>query len=82
MAKDNRIAAIVRSTVDLAHTLGLTLVAEGVEDQESLALLAAANCDTAQGYHLSRPLPPNSSPPGSTTASTTPSPSPATTADC
>ena len=58
MAKDERTAAIVRSTVDLAHALGLTLVAEGVEDEPTLALLADLDCDTAQGYHLSRPLPP------------------------
>ena len=52
-----RNAAIVRSTVDLAHALDLRLVAEGVEDQPSLDLLRELGCDTAQGYHLSRPLP-------------------------
>ncbi len=58
MTTDERVAAIVRSTVNLAHALGLTVVAEGVEDETALSLLAAVNCDTAQGYHLSRPLPP------------------------
>ncbi len=52
-----RNAAIVRSTVDLAHALGLRLVAEGVEDEETLVLLQGFACDVAQGYHLSRPLP-------------------------
>jgi len=57
---DAGVAAIVRSTVDLAHALGLVLVAEGVEDEASLVLLAAFACDVAQGYHLSRPLPADS----------------------
>jgi predicted signal transduction protein with EAL and GGDEF domain len=50
-------AAIVRSTIELAHNLGLQLVAEGVEDQETLELLASLSCDLAQGYHLARPIP-------------------------
>ncbi len=50
-----RSAAIVKSTIDLAHALGLRLVAEGVEDQASLDLLRLLGCDIAQGYHLSRP---------------------------
>ena len=41
----------------LAHALGLALVAEGVEDQETLDALAGLGCDVVQGYHLSRPLP-------------------------
>ncbi len=48
--------AIVASTVGLAHALDLRLVAEGVENQASLDLLRQLGCDTAQGYHLSRPL--------------------------
>jgi diguanylate cyclase (GGDEF)-like protein len=54
---DAGVAVIVRSTVDLAHALGLVLVAEGVEDEESLVLLSRFACDVAQGYHLSPPLP-------------------------
>ena len=54
---DAGVAAIVRSTVDLAHALGLVLVAEGVEDQASLDLLASYGCDVAQGYLLARPRP-------------------------
>jgi len=50
--------AIVRSTNDLGHNLGLTVVAEGVEDEWTLDLLAAFGCDLAQGYHIARPMPP------------------------
>ena len=42
-------AAIVRSTIDLAHSLGLRVVAEGVEDDETWALLADLGCDAIQG---------------------------------
>ena len=49
--------AIVRSTADLAHNLGLNVVAEGVEDQWTLDLLATFGCDQAQGYHIARPMP-------------------------
>ena len=48
---------IVRSTIDLAHNLGLTVVAEGVEDAVLLDRLRAMACDEAQGYHISRPMP-------------------------
>ena len=48
--------AIVRSTADLAHNLGLNVVAEGVEDQWTLDLLATFGCDQAQGYHIARPM--------------------------
>ena len=58
MGTDANDAAIVRSTVGLAHDLGLTVVAEGVEDQNTWDRLAAAGCDIAQGYFISRPLPP------------------------
>lgn len=51
-------AAIVRSTIGLAHDLDLKVVAEGVESQEILEKLAGLGCDTAQGYHISKPLPP------------------------
>ncbi len=51
--------AIVRSIVDLGHNLGLQVVAEGVETAEILDFLGAAGCDIAQGYLLSRPLPPD-----------------------
>ncbi len=47
---------MVRSTIDLAHDLGLKVVAEGIEDDACLAFLREAGCDMAQGYRISRPL--------------------------
>ncbi len=49
-------AILVRSTIDLAHELGLSVVGEGVEDSECLEALAAMGCDTVQGYHIGRPM--------------------------
>ena len=49
--------AIVSSTIILAHNLGLSVVAEGVEDAQQLALLQDLDCDEIQGYYFSRPLP-------------------------
>jgi sensor c-di-GMP phosphodiesterase-like protein len=49
---------IVATTIDLAHALGLRVVAEGIEDQDTLLALRELGCDLAQGYHLSRPLSP------------------------
>src|SRR4051794_16930638 len=57
MAVDASDAAIVRSTIDLAHNLGLRVVAEGVESEDAWRHLEALGCDFAQGYYLSRPLP-------------------------
>ena len=48
---------IVRSTIDLAHNLGLTVVGEGVEDERVLEMLVDYGCDGAQGYFFSRPCP-------------------------
>ncbi len=50
-------AAIVRAIIDLAHNLGLSVVAEGVEDERSRSALTMMGCDSMQGYLLSRPLP-------------------------
>lgn len=49
-------AVIVRASVMLAHNFGLQVIAEGVETQQHLSLLAEAGCDQAQGYLFSRPL--------------------------
>ena len=49
-------AAIVRSIVDLGHNLGLRVVGEGVETQETWDILRATGCDAAQGYLLARPM--------------------------
>jgi diguanylate cyclase (GGDEF)-like protein len=57
MARDHANRALVRSTVELGRNLGLTVVAEGVEDAETHLALAAVGCDLAQGYHFARPLP-------------------------
>ncbi len=48
---------IVRSTIDLAHNLGLSVVAEGVENAAILQRLAELGCDEAQGYHMGKPMP-------------------------
>jgi diguanylate cyclase (GGDEF)-like protein len=47
---------LIKATIDLAHRLGMSVVAEGVEDDESAAMLARLGCDLAQGYLYSRPL--------------------------
>jgi diguanylate cyclase (GGDEF)-like protein len=57
MTEDRRDALIVHSIIELGHDLGMSLVAEGVEDEKTLTALSDLGCDVAQGYHLSRPLP-------------------------
>ncbi len=57
MATDPSSHALVASTVELGRNLGLTVVAEGVEDATTHAALQALGCDTAQGYHYARPQP-------------------------
>jgi len=50
-------AVIVRAAIELGHNLGMTVVAEGVEDGETLDQVVAAGCRLAQGFYFSRPLP-------------------------
>jgi len=57
MADDARAAALVASTIALAHSLGLRMVAEGVESRVAYTELARYGCDQAQGFHMSRPVP-------------------------
>ncbi|AFV00920.1 sensor domain-containing protein [Simiduia agarivorans] len=57
MLTDRQDEVIVKSTVNLAHNLGLHVVAEGVENERTLQALAALGCNQAQGYHLGRPMP-------------------------
>jgi EAL domain-containing protein (putative c-di-GMP-specific phosphodiesterase class I) len=57
MLEDENDAIIVHSTIELAHNLGLKVVAEGVENQTTLLQLRNLKCDVAQGYYLSRPIP-------------------------
>ena len=56
MVRDASDNVIVRSTIDLAHNMGLAVVAEGVEDEATLERLRTLGCDMVQGYFLSRPL--------------------------
>ena len=57
LATDRADQAIVQSTVNLAHSLGMHVVAEGVEDQATWNLLDILGCNIVQGYYLSRPVP-------------------------
>lgn len=57
MIENDNDAIIVRSTIDLAHNLGLRVVAEGVENEGILRQLIVFGCDIAQGYYIGRPLP-------------------------
>jgi diguanylate cyclase (GGDEF)-like protein len=50
-------AAIVRTTIDLAHNLGKQVCAEGIEDEATWNMLAALGCDLGQGYWIARPMP-------------------------
>lgn len=56
MMLDEAAMIIVRSTIDLAHNLGLEVVAEGVEDEEQIEALARMGCDMAQGYFIAHAL--------------------------
>ncbi len=62
LVTDRRAAAIVGSTIELTHALGLRMVAEGVEDEPTLAVLRDLGTDLVQGWHVGRPVsPPTSS---------------------
>jgi EAL domain-containing protein (putative c-di-GMP-specific phosphodiesterase class I) len=57
-AEDPEARLIVKSVIDLAHGMGLVATAEGVENEQTLALLAELGCDTAQGFLIARPMKP------------------------
>jgi diguanylate cyclase (GGDEF)-like protein len=57
LADDDRTAALVASTIALAHSLGLRTVADGVETDVACAKLSHLGCDQAQGYFMTRPVP-------------------------
>lgn len=57
MAADEHDAKIVQSTVELAHSLGLSVVAEGVENLATWELLQLLGCDEAQGHLIAKPMP-------------------------
>ena len=56
MADDNVSRSIVQAIIVLAHSLGVSVIAEGVEKPEILHLTSAMGCDFYQGYFLSRPM--------------------------
>jgi predicted signal transduction protein with EAL and GGDEF domain len=58
LGEDVEDTAVVRMIIELAHTLSLEVIAEGVETEEQADLLKEMGCDFAQGYHFSKPLPP------------------------
>jgi EAL domain-containing protein (putative c-di-GMP-specific phosphodiesterase class I) len=58
MTSDPDDTVLVQSAIDLGHNLGLSVVAEGVEDRDTLAALELAGADIVQGYHLGRPMSP------------------------
>jgi EAL domain-containing protein (putative c-di-GMP-specific phosphodiesterase class I) len=58
MVTDGQNAAIVRSTIDLAHAVGVRIVAEGVEDADTMSELKALGADEVQGFYLSPAVPP------------------------
>jgi diguanylate cyclase len=57
IADSQRDSMLVRSTIDLGHSLGMQVTAEGVETATALSLLALMGCDAAQGYFIARPMP-------------------------
>jgi diguanylate cyclase (GGDEF)-like protein len=56
MKQNNDDTVIVRSIIELAHNLGLNVVAEGVEDRETLDVLSGLGCDSIQGFYFGRPM--------------------------
>jgi EAL domain-containing protein (putative c-di-GMP-specific phosphodiesterase class I) len=62
LGEDVEDTAIVHMIIELAHTLGLEVIAEGVETEEQARLLREMGCDLAQGYHFARPRPPEEIP--------------------
>jgi diguanylate cyclase (GGDEF)-like protein len=58
LASDQHNDAIVRTTIELAHGMGLKVVAEGVEDATTIRRIASLGCEQAQGFYLSKPVPP------------------------
>jgi EAL domain-containing protein (putative c-di-GMP-specific phosphodiesterase class I) len=57
MSTNQSDATIVRTIIDMAHSLGFSVVAEGVETEEQAALLRLLRCEYAQGYLFARPMP-------------------------
>ena len=62
LGEDVEDTAIVHMIIELAHTLGLEVIAEGVKNEEQAELAREMGCDMAQGYHFAKPLPPEEIP--------------------
>ena len=58
MLADLQVGVLTQAIINLGHAMGLTVIAEGVETETSLRALRNQGCDEVQGYHLTRPLPP------------------------
>jgi len=58
IVEDQRLRALVRRSIELAHDLGMTVVAECIENEEQAEILRSLDCDHGQGYRYSRPLTP------------------------
>lgn len=56
LGSDKESAAIVKSIIELAHSLGIEVVAEGVESTEAMDMLSGWGCEEAQGYCISKPI--------------------------
>ena len=59
MAKNSDDQVIVHTTLTMGHNMSLEVVAEGIEDEDTLNKLKEMGCDLAQGYHIARPMPAN-----------------------
>lgn len=57
MISEQKDVSIVKAAIDLGHTLGMKVVAEGVENEETFDLLSGMGCDYAQGYYMAKPMP-------------------------
>ncbi len=57
LASETSDQSIVQTVIKLAHQFGLSVIAEGIEEQKALELLQLWQCEYAQGYHISRPIP-------------------------
>lgn len=62
VTSDARAAAVVSAVIDLTHTLGISVVAEGVEDTDTADWLTQHGCDTGQGFYFSTPVEPGAVP--------------------
>jgi EAL domain-containing protein (putative c-di-GMP-specific phosphodiesterase class I) len=63
MAEDQQDRKIVQSIIDLAHNLEMSVVAEGIENQQTLDMLIGMGCDYGQGFYIGRPMPIGEMPP-------------------